>query len=394
MAYPQSLFMQREDELPDPNVDPIGYAEAVARLEKKRKSGGPKKELAPQDLDPLDAAAAPLPMDPVVGDVPAANIPAPDMVAPMDAPVAPMEEVAATPSRPDRNDHVARAMRIHGPNWGRFVAQAQLGGGRRTPQSVAAEALLNDMNPEWRQLANFFMLTGGPGKATTPMDVQMQQAQLQNQMAMMQERNRGNLDVANVNAGAEVQVAQGNRDFQGGLVDKQQNFALKKMEIEATEGDKDRKARKEAAKDKLDGDLALLERGSALKNPAEDSRLTDAKAAAAQEQVRAANPTAAGIEDLVAGKFTPQALAELKRLGDLYDSGNETSGALWWADYLGMQGIGGMSDQDEGNLRQYLIGLGVPEGVAAQAARQTADERRILSGKRGPLPPGAARPRT
>lgn len=202
MAYPQTLFMQREEELPDPNVDPIGYAEAVARLERKRGSGGGKRELAPQDLDPLEAAAAPLPMDPAVGGVPVANIPAPDMDAPMADPVAPMQDIAAeaTPTRPDRNDHVARAMRIHGPNWGRFVAQSQLGGGRRTPQSIAAESLLNDMNPEWRQLANFFMLTGGPGKATTPMDAQMQQAQLREQMAMIQERNRGNLEVENVRA--------------------------------------------------------------------------------------------------------------------------------------------------------------------------------------------------
>lgn len=394
MAYPQALFMQREEELPDPNVDPIGYAEALERLEKKRKSGGPRKELAPQDLDPLEAAAAPLPMDPGVGDVPVVNIPAPDMAAPMADPVAPMQEIeaAAPTARPDRNDHAARALRIHGPNWARFVAQSQLGGGRRTPQSIAAESLLNDMNPEWRQLANFFLLTGGPGRATTPMDVQMQQAQLREQMAMMQERNRGNLEVANVRANADLGVAQGNRDFQGGLVDKQQGFALQKMELEADEAEKDRKAQKEAAKHKLDGDLALLERGSALKNPAEDTRLTDAKAAAAKEQVRAANPTAAGIEDLIAGKFTPQALDELKRLGELYDSGDETTSALWWLP--GSQGAGGMSDRDEGNLRQYLIDLGVPDGVAAQAARQTADQRRWFSGKRGPLPPGAARPRT
>lgn len=394
MAYPQTLFMQREEELPDPNVDPIGYAEALERLEKKRKSGGPKKELAPQDLDPLEAAAAPLPMDPGVGDVPVVNIPAPDMAAPMADPVAPMQDVAAeaAPARPDRNDHVARAMRIHGPNWGRFVAQAQLGGGRRTPQSIAAESLLNDMNPEWRQLANFFMLTGGPGRATTPMDVQMQQAQLQNQMAMMQERNRGNLDVANVNAGAEVQVAQGNRDFQGGLVDKQQNFALQKMEMEAQEAERKRAADKERDKAKFDHEAGIVAQTNALKNPPEDPRLTDAKAAAAKEQVRAANPTAAGIEDLIAGKFTPQALDELKRLGELYDSGDETTSALWWLP--GSQGAGGMSDRDEGNLRQYLIDLGVPDGVAAQAARQTADQRRWFSGKRGPLPPGAARPRT
>lgn len=393
MAYPQTLFMQREEELPDPNVDPIGYAEAVARLERKRGSGGGKRELAPQDLDPLEAAAAPLPMDPAVGGVPVANIPAPDMDAPMADPVAPMQDIAAeaTPTRPDRNDHVARAMRIHGPNWGRFVAQSQLGGGRRTPQSIAAESLLNDMNPEWRQLANFFMLTGGPGKATTPMDVQMQQAQLREQMAMMQERNRGNLDVANVNANARQAEVLADREGRAENVGVQKDIAMKKMEQEADEAEKERVAKKEAAKSKLEGDLALLDRGAGLKNPAEDPRLTDARASAAKEQARAANPTAAGVEDLIAGNFTPQALAELKRLGELYDSGDETTSALWWLP--GSQGAGGMSDQDEGNLRQYLIGLGVPDGVAAQAARRTADERRWFSGKRGPLPPGAARPR-
>lgn len=269
MAYPQNLFMQREEELPDPNIDPIGYAEAVARLERKRGSGGGKRELAPQDLDPLEAAAAPLPMDPVVGDVP---IPAPDMAAPMADPVAPMQDIAAEapPARPDRNDHVARAMRIHGPNWGRFVAQSQLGGGRRTPQSIAAESLLNDMNPEWRQLANFFMLTGGPGRATTPMDVQMQQAQLREQMAMMQERNRGNLDVANVNANARQAEVMADRAGRAENVGVQKDIAMEKMEREADEAEKDRKARKEERGDKVAGDLELLREGAALKNPNAD----------------------------------------------------------------------------------------------------------------------------
>lgn len=272
MAYPQTLFMQREEELPDPNVDPIGYAEALERLEKKRKSGGPKKELAPQDLDPLEAAAAPLPMDPGVGDVPVVNIPAPDMAAPMADPVAPMQDIeaAAAPARPDRNDHVARAMRIHGPNWGRFVAQAQLGGGRRTPQSIAAESLLNDMNPEWRQLANFFMLTGGPGRATTPMDVQMQQAQLREQMAMMQERNRGNLDVANVNANARQAEAIADREGRAENVGVQRDLAVEKMDREAAEAEKERRAKKEDRGAQFANDLALLREGASLKNPNAD----------------------------------------------------------------------------------------------------------------------------
>lgn len=268
MAYPQALFLQRDEELPDPNVDPIGYAAAIARREAKKQL--PVGELAPQDLDPLEAAAAPLPMDPGLDAIPVADIQAPDMEPQLGAPIMPLGVKQDAPAHPDRNDHAARAMRIHGPNWGRFVAQAQLGGGRRTPQSIAAESLLNDMNPEWRQLANFYLLTGGPGRATTPMDVRMQQAQLQNQMAMLQARNQGDLNVANVNANARQAELAADREGRADIVEGQRNLALRKMEQEAEEGEKDRMARKEERGDKLAGDLALLERGAALKNPVSD----------------------------------------------------------------------------------------------------------------------------
>jgi hypothetical protein len=276
MAYPAKLFMQREEELPDPNVDPIGYAEALQRREAARSVAA----AGPASLDPLEAAAAPIAADPMLDAPPIAEIPAPDMAQPMEVPEQ-QPEVAAVqmaPARPDRNDHVARAMRIHGPNWGRFVAQSQLGGGRRTPQSIAAESLLNDMSPEWRQLVNAHLLTGGLGRATTPLDVAVQQADFNKRMELQRLQNQGAVDVAGVRQqGDNADRALRREEGAAG-----RDLAMEKIEREAQEAAKEREARAEERNNQLLAQIGMqgnaldarfkeLELNLGAKNPNADS---------------------------------------------------------------------------------------------------------------------------
>lgn len=100
----------------------------------------------------------------------------------------------------------------------------------------------------------------------------------------------------------------------------------------------------------------------------------------ATADARRADPQAAGMADLAAGKPTPEAEAELERLATLHDSGDA---GVWW-----LGGMDDMSDRDESRLAETLQGApyNMPPATAAKVAREAAERRRFSYRKRGPVP--------
>lgn len=430
MAYPAKLFMQREEELPDPNVDPIGYAEALQRREAARSVAA----AGPASLDPLEAAAAPIAADPMLDAPPIAELPAPDMAPPMEMPDAPpvvdipAPDLDAPVEMPAANNAMAAADRQVARMVARIAQQSGLGseaawsafntGGmpelrrvadgaraddaiaRRNNVTIQAQMRHNPMlllgNPnltDWqRYVVAEAMLGGERGMGPNELAAaQVPDARMQELQVRLDEgaANRA-LEMQKMQQGFDQHRERNAQDLK--MFEERQTLARQEMEARMHKLQEQLKEQREAAAADRQWRSEEAERERKSKAPPdEDPRIANAKAVAATASARAADQTGAGIEDLIAGKFTPEALKELDRLAELYDAGDENAGALWWSPF---SGVGGMSDGDESNLQGYLIGLGVPADVAASGARQAADKRRMFrSDKRGPLPPGAARPR-
>lgn len=121
--------------------------------------------------------------------------------------------------------------------------------------------------------------------------------------------------------------------------------------------------------------------------------LAAAQADAMAAERRKNDPPAAGAEDLRSGtrRGSPEALAELTRLAEQHDSG-DASGS-WWLPFVGMGGVGHMSDRDEAALAATLErDYGMSKEDAARTAQTHADRRRWEHKKGGPQPPTPPKP--